>query len=140
MWARLCRCWKFACPRRHRQGNYAAGGWVQADSGATIEVRNPAYGELVGEGPALGAAETRRAIEAANRAMPGWRAMLAQERSAILRKLNQLMLDNTEDLARIMTAEQGKPLAESRGEIAYAAAFIEWFAEEGKRLYCAPIP
>ena len=88
----------------------------------------------------MGRAETRRAIEAANRAQPAWRAMLAKERAAILRKLNDLMLANTDDLAVIMTAEQGKPLAESRGEIAYAASFIEWFAEEGKRVYGDTIP
>jgi len=103
-------------------------------------VKNPATGEAIGEVPALGAAETRRAIEAAHRAQPAWRAMLAKERSAILRKLNDLMLASTEDLAVIMTAEQGKPLSESKGEIAYAASFIEWFAEEGKRIYGDTIP
>jgi succinate-semialdehyde dehydrogenase/glutarate-semialdehyde dehydrogenase len=123
-----------------RQANYIDGQWVQADNGATIEVRNPASGELVGEVPALGTAETRRAIEAANRAYPAWRAMLAGERSAILRRLNDLLLENKEDLALIMTAEQGKPLTESRGEILYAASFIEWFAEEGKRVYGDTIP
>jgi succinate-semialdehyde dehydrogenase / glutarate-semialdehyde dehydrogenase len=127
-------------PRLLRQANYIDGKWVQADSGATIEVRNPANGELVGEVPSLGAAETRRAIEAANRAYPAWRAMLAGERSVILRRLNDLMLENKEDLALIMTAEQGKPLTESRGEILYAASFIEWFAEEGKRVYGDTIP
>ncbi|MEQ1884284.1 MAG: NADP-dependent succinate-semialdehyde dehydrogenase [Bryobacteraceae bacterium] len=131
---------KLSDPSLLRQANYVDGRWIQADSGKTIAVKNPATGELVGEVPALGVDETRRAIDAANRAMPGWRAMLAHERSAILRKLYQLMLDNTEDLARIMTAEQGKPLAESRGEIAYAASFIEWFAEEGKRVYGDTIP
>lgn len=123
-----------------RQANYIDGKWVQADSGKTIAVRNPANGELVGEVPALGEAETRRAIEAANKAYPAWRALLASERSAILRRLNDLMLENKEDLALIMTAEQGKPLAESRGEILYAASFIEWFAEEGKRVYGDTIP
>jgi succinate-semialdehyde dehydrogenase/glutarate-semialdehyde dehydrogenase len=123
-----------------REANFIDGKWVQADSGATLEVRNPATGELVGEVPALGTAETRRAIEAANRAFPAWRALLAHERSAILRKLSDLMLQNTEDLALIMTSEQGKPLAESRGEIAYAASFIEWFAEEAKRVYGDTIP
>ncbi|MBN9562348.1 MAG: NADP-dependent succinate-semialdehyde dehydrogenase [Alphaproteobacteria bacterium] len=127
-------------PSLFRQANYIDGKWVQADSGKTIQVPNPATGEAIGEVPALGAAETRRAIEAANRALPAWRAMLAKERSAILRKLNDLMLANTDDLAAIMTAEQGKPLAESRGEIAYAASFIEWFAEEGKRIYGDTIP
>ncbi|MEQ1946157.1 MAG: NADP-dependent succinate-semialdehyde dehydrogenase [Bryobacteraceae bacterium] len=131
---------KLSDPSLLRQANYVDGQWIQADGGKTIAVKNPATGELVGEVPALGVEETRRAIEAANRAMPAWRAMLAHERSAILRRLYQLMLDNTEDLARIMTAEQGKPLAESRGEIAYAASFIEWFAEEGKRVYGDTIP
>ena len=123
-----------------RQANFIDGKWVQADSGATLEVKNPATGELVGEVPALGQAETRRAIEAASRAFPAWRALLAHERSAILRKLSDLMLQNTEDLALIMTSEQGKPLAESRAEIAYAASFIEWFAEEAKRVYGDTIP
>src|SRR5215469_13616265 len=120
-------------PTLFRQANCIDGKWVQADSGKTTIVKNPATGEAIGEVPALGAAETRRAIEAANRAQPAWRAMLAKERAAILRKLNDLMLENTEDLAVIMTAEQGKPLSESKGEIAYAASFIEWFAEEVKR-------
>jgi succinate-semialdehyde dehydrogenase/glutarate-semialdehyde dehydrogenase len=127
-------------PTLFRQANCIDGKWVQADSGKTIVVKNPATGEAIGEVPALGAAETRRAIEAAHRAQPAWRAMLAKERSAILRKLNDLMLASTEDLAVIMTAEQGKPLSESKGEIAYAASFIEWFAEEGKRIYGDTIP
>ena len=127
-------------PELFRQANYVDGAWIQADSGKTIEVRNPANGELVGLVPALGAAETRRAIEAAHAAFPAWRAMLAKERSAILRKLFDLMIANTDDLAAIMTAEQGKPLAESRGEIAYAASFFEWFAEEAKRVYGETIP
>ncbi len=127
-------------PTLFRQANCIDGKWVQADSGRTIVVKNPATGEAIGEVPALGAAETRRAIEAANRALAGWRAMLAKERAAILRKLNDLMLANADDLAVIMTAEQGKPLAESKGEIAYAASFIEWFAEEGKRIYGDTIP
>jgi succinate-semialdehyde dehydrogenase/glutarate-semialdehyde dehydrogenase len=127
-------------PSLFRQANCIDGKWVQADNGKTIQVPNPATGEVIGEVPALGAAETRRAIEAANRALPAWRAMLAKERAAILRKLSDLMLANTDDLATIMTAEQGKPLAESKGEIAYAASFIEWFAEEGKRIYGDTIP
>ncbi len=127
-------------PSLFRQANYVDGKWIEADQGKTIAVRNPATGETVGTVPALGAAETRRAIEAANRAWPGWRAMLAKERAAILRKLNDLMLANADDLAIIMTAEQGKPLAESRGEIVYAASFIEWFAEEAKRVYGDTIP
>ncbi len=127
-------------PTLLRQANCIDGKWVEADSGRTIVVKNPATGEAVGEVPALGAAETRRAIEAAARAFPAWRAMLAKDRAAILRKLFELMIANTEDLALIMTAEQGKPLAESRGEIAYAASFIEWFAEEAKRVYGDTIP
>jgi succinate-semialdehyde dehydrogenase/glutarate-semialdehyde dehydrogenase len=127
-------------PTLFRQANCIDGKWVQADSGRTLLVKNPATGEAIGEVPALGAAETRRAIEAAHRAQGPWRAMLAKERAAILRKLNDLMLENTEDLAVIMTAEQGKPLSESKGEIAYAASFIEWFAEEGKRIYGDTIP
>ncbi len=127
-------------PTLFRQANYIDGKWVQADSGRTIVVKNPATGEAIGEVPALGAAETRRAIEAANRAQGAWRAMLAKDRAAILRKVNDLMLANADDLAVIMTAEQGKPLTESKGEIAYAASFIEWFAEEGKRIYGDTIP
>jgi succinate-semialdehyde dehydrogenase/glutarate-semialdehyde dehydrogenase len=127
-------------PTLFRQANCIDGKWIQADSGRTLVVKNPATGEAIGEVPALGAAETRRAIEAAHRAFPAWRAMLAKERSAILRKLFELMIANTDDLAAIMTAEQGKPLAESKGEIAYAASFLEWFAEEGKRVYGDTIP
>ena len=127
-------------PSLFRQACAVGGKWIEADSGKTIDVRNPATGELVGTVPALGAAETRRAIEAANAALPAWRKLLAKERAAILRKLFELMIANTDDLAMIMTAEQGKPLTESRGEIAYAASFIEWFAEEGKRIYGDTIP
>ncbi len=127
-------------PTLLRQANCIDGRWVQADSGKTLTVRNPATDEAIGEVPALGAAETRRAIEAASRAYPAWRAMLAKERGAILRKLSDLMIANTDDLAVIMTAEQGKPLSESKGEIAYAASFIDWFAEEGKRVYGDTIP
>ena len=127
-------------PTLFRQANCIDGKWVQADSGRTLLVRNPATNEAIGEVPALGAAETRRAIEAAARAWPAWRALLAKERGAILRKLSDLMLANTDDLAVIMTAEQGKPLSESKGEIAYAASFIDWFADEGKRIYGDTIP
>ncbi len=127
-------------PELFRQANLIGGQWVGADSGSTQAVRNPATGEIVGHVPAMSAAETRRAIEAAQAAFPGWRAMLAKERAAILRRLSDLMLAHADDLAVIMTAEQGKPLAESKGEIAYAASFIEWFAEEGKRIYGDTIP
>jgi succinate-semialdehyde dehydrogenase/glutarate-semialdehyde dehydrogenase len=113
-----------------------------ADTGAkqSFDLLNPATGEVVGEVPAMGTAETRRAIEAAHAAQPAWRALTAKERASVLRKLFELLLANTDDLATIMTAEQGKPLAESKGEIAYAASFIEWFAEEGKRVYGDTIP
>jgi succinate-semialdehyde dehydrogenase/glutarate-semialdehyde dehydrogenase len=115
--------------------------WVQkADSGQVITVKNPATGATVGTVPKMGRAEARRAIEAADAAWPAWRNKLAKERSVILRRWFELMMANQEDLALIMTSEQGKPLAESRGEIAYAASFIEWFAEEGKRAYGDVIP
>jgi len=114
--------------------------WIDAASGNTITVRNPATGEPVGTVPSLSAAEVRGAIEAAHAAFPAWRALLAKERAALLRRLHALMLENADDLAAIMTAEQGKPLAESRGEVAYAAAFFEWFAEEAKRVYGDTIP
>ncbi len=127
-------------PSLFREACCIDGKWVGAADGKTTVVRNPATGETLGAVPALGAAETRHAIEAAARAFPAWRAMLAKERAAVLRRLFALMIENTEDLALIMTAEQGKPLAESRGEIAYAASFIEWFAEEGKRVYGDTIP
>jgi len=123
-----------------REQCYINGEWVDADSGETIEVTNKATGEVLGTVPKMGAAETRRAIEAANAAMPAWRAKTAKERAAVLRNWYNLMLENQEDLAILMTAEQGKPLAESRGEVLYAASFIEWFAEEGKRLYGETIP
>jgi succinate-semialdehyde dehydrogenase/glutarate-semialdehyde dehydrogenase len=127
-------------PSLFRQACFVGGKWIEADSGRTITVVNPATGEPLGTVPALGQAETRRAIEAANAAWPAWRAMTAKERATILRKLNDLMLANADDLAAIMTAEQGKPLAEAKGEVAYAASFIEWFAEEGKRIYGDTIP
>ena len=127
-------------PSLFRQACLVEGRWIEADDGATLDVRNPATGEVLGTVPALGAAETRRAIEAAARAFPAWRKLLAKERAAILRRLFTLMIENTDDLALIMTAEQGKPLAEARGEIAYAASFIEWFAEEGKRVYGETVP
>ena len=127
-------------PSLFRQANCINGKWVQADSGKTFRVINPATGEVVGEVPASGALETRRAIEAAYHALPAWRALLAKDRAIILRKLFDLMIEHADDLATIMTAEQGKPWAEARGEITYAASFIEWFAEEGKRVYGDTIP
>ena len=123
-----------------RQQCYINGEWVDADSKATIAVHNPADGQQIGAVPNMGVAETRRAIEAANAAWPAWRAKTAKERAACLRKWYDLMMANQEDLAILMTVEQGKPLAESRGEIAYGASFIEWFAEEGKRIYGDTIP
>ncbi|MFL5263374.1 MAG: NADP-dependent succinate-semialdehyde dehydrogenase [Anaeromyxobacteraceae bacterium] len=119
---------------------YINGAWTAADSGEAIAVTNPATGEQLGTVPRMGAAEARRAIEAAGAALPAWRARTARDRAAVLRRWFDLILANQEDLAILMTAEQGKPLAESRGEIAYAAAFIEWFAEEGKRVYGDTIP
>jgi succinate-semialdehyde dehydrogenase/glutarate-semialdehyde dehydrogenase len=116
------------------------GGWADARDGAVLAVTDPASGERFARVPNMGAAETGRAIEAAERAWKPWRELTAGERGALLRRWNDLMLENQEDLARIMTAEQGKPLAESRGEIAYAASFIEWFAEEGRRVYGDLIP
>ena len=127
-------------PSLLKQKSYLAGEWRDADSGGTCDVRNPASGEKIGTVPKMGAAETRRAIEAAQAAMPAWARRTAKDRAGILRKWYELMLANLDDLAVIMTAEQGKPLAESKGEIAYAASFIEWFAEEGKRLYGDIIP
>ena len=123
-----------------RQQAYIDGAWLDADGGQTIEVSNPASGEVLGSVPKMGAAETRRAIEAAERALPAWRDLTAKERSQTLRRWYELILDNQEDLARLITLEQGKPLTESRGEIAYAASFIEWFAEEAKRIYGDTIP
>ncbi len=123
-----------------RDKAYIDGGWAAADSGKTFAVTNPADGKELAQVPDMGAAETRRAIEAADRALPGWRAKTAKERATILRKWFELIMAAQEDLAKIMTAEQGKPLAEARGEVAYGASFIEWFAEEGKRIYGDVIP
>src|ERR1700720_2297721 len=119
---------------------FIGGKWVDATNGATRQVVNPATREPIGAVPDMGAGETRRAIEAAAQAFPAWAAQTARERAAVLRRWYELLMANLEDLATLMTAEQGKPLAESKGEIAYAASFIEWFAEEGKRLYGDVIP
>ena len=123
-----------------RQQAYVDGAWADADSGQTLKVNNPATGEILGSVPKMGKAETRRAIEAADRALPAWRALTAKERAAKLRRWYELMLENQDDLGRLMTLEQGKPLAEAKGEIAYAASFLEWFAEEAKRVYGDVIP
>ncbi len=123
-----------------RRKGYIDGKWVDADAGGRFAVSNPATGEIIVEVADMGAAETRRAIEAAGRALPAWRARPARDRAAILRKWHELILANAEDLAVLMTIEQGKPLGESRGEVAYGASFVEWFAEEGRRAYGDVIP
>jgi succinate-semialdehyde dehydrogenase/glutarate-semialdehyde dehydrogenase len=123
-----------------RQQCYVDGQWVDADDGSTINVTNPADNSVLGTVPNFGAAETKRAIDAANKAWPAWRKLLAKERAGLLRNWFNLMLEHQDVLARLMTAEQGKPLAESKGEIGYAASFIEWFAEEAKRVYGDTIP
>jgi succinate-semialdehyde dehydrogenase/glutarate-semialdehyde dehydrogenase len=127
-------------PRLFREQCYIDGAWVDADKRATIEVDNPATGEILGTVPKLGATETRRAIEAADRAFRSWRRTTAKERAKLLRKWFDLMMENQEDLTVLMTHEQGKPLAESRGEIAYGASFVEWYGEEAKRVYGDIIP
>ena len=123
-----------------REQCYVDGHWIDADNGAAFDVTDPATGQSIGTVPAFGRAETRCAIEAANAAYPAWRALTAKERAGLLRRWYEEMLKHQEDLAIIMTAEQGKPLTESRGEILYGASFIEWFAEEGKRAYGDVIP
>ncbi len=119
---------------------YVGGRWIDADSGARAAVRNPATGATLGTVPELGGAETRRAIEAAHAAFPAWAAKTAGERAALLERWYALLMEQQDDLATLMTAEQGKPLTEARGEITYAASFIQWFAEEAKRLYGEIIP
>ncbi|MBB3117232.1 succinate-semialdehyde dehydrogenase/glutarate-semialdehyde dehydrogenase [Massilia violacea] len=121
-------------PSLLRQQAYLNGAWSDADNGETHAVTNPATGEQIGTIPNMGTAETRRAIEAANAAWPAWRKKSAKERAVVLRKWYELILENADDLALLMTTEQGKPLAESKGEVQYGASFIEWFAEEGKRV------
>ncbi|MGD8384042.1 MAG: NAD-dependent succinate-semialdehyde dehydrogenase [Lysobacterales bacterium] len=127
-------------PELLRTKAYIDGAWVGADDGASFAVTNPADGTVLAEVPNQGVAETRRAIEAANAAWPQWRGRTAKDRASLLRRWFDLMMENRNDLAKIMTAEQGKPLAEAAGEIAYGASFIEWFAEEGKRAYGDVIP
>ena len=131
---------KLKDPLLLRESCFIDGVWTAADSGGTIDVHNPANSNKLGRIPNMGAAETRRAIAAAAAALPAWAARTAKERAAVLRRWFDLMLANQDDLATLMTAEQGKPLAESKAEILYAASFIEWFAEEGKRLYGDVIP
>src|ERR1044071_3792967 len=125
-------------PKLFRQACYIDGAWV--DGRAGFDVDNPATGEVIGTVPKLGHAETRQAIDAASRAFPAWRRRTAKERAAVMRRWFELMLANQDDLARLMTTEQGKPLAEAKGETVYAAAFLEWFGEEAKRVYGDTIP
>jgi succinate-semialdehyde dehydrogenase/glutarate-semialdehyde dehydrogenase len=127
-------------PKLFRDQCYLDGAWTGAAGGATFAVTNPATGATLAKVPDLGVAEARRAIESSSAAWAPWRAMTAKERGAILRRWFDLIMANQEDLAQILTAEQGKPLAEARGEIAYGASFIEWYAEEGKRVYGDVIP
>ena len=119
---------------------YIDGTWLNADNGATVDVTNPANGEVIGTVPQMGKAEADRAVAAAQAALPAWKAKSAKERSQILRKWFDLMMAHQEDLGKILTLEQGKPLAEAKGEIAYGASYIEWYAEEGKRIYGDIIP
>ena len=123
-----------------RSSNLIGGQWVEADSGARLSVINPATGNTLGDVPLCGAAETRRAIEAADAVWPAWRGLTARRRAQLLQAWFKLIVDNAEDLAQLVTAECGKPLSEARGEVIYGASFIEWFAEEGKRTYGESIP
>ena len=127
-------------PKLFRDKAYIDGAWAEADNKARADVDNPADGSILGSIPHMGAAETKRAIDAANAALPAWRALPAKERSKILRRWYDLIMANADDLAVLLTTEQGKPLAEAKGEIAYGASFIEWFAEEAKRVYGDVIP
>ena len=127
-------------PTLLKSAAYVDGSWMKADDASGFTIRNPATGETLGTVPDLGAAETRRAIDIANAAWPAWRALAAKDRSALLRVWFDLIVENRDDLARLITAEQGKPLAEAAGEVTYGASYIEWFAEEAKRLYGDVIP
>ncbi len=129
-----------ADPSLFRSQVYLSGRWCDADDGRTFPVHNPATGAVLGEVPRMGRAETKRAIDAAREAWPAWRALPAAERGRLLRALHDGMLANADDLARLMTLEQGKPLAEARGEVLYAAGYIGWFAEEARRVYGSTIP
>ncbi|HET8824509.1 MAG TPA: NADP-dependent succinate-semialdehyde dehydrogenase [Terriglobales bacterium] len=131
---------KLTDPRLFRQASYMNGRWVEASASRTIDVDDPATGETIGSVPSLGAAEARQAIDAAADAFVHWRKRTAKERAVVLRRWFELMMANQEDLAYLMTVEQGKPLAESRGEVSYAASFLEWFGEEAKRVYGDTIP
>ena len=127
-------------PSLFREQCYLDGAWVDADDGTRLEVDNPADGSRLGTVPRMGAAETRRAIEAAARALAPWRALTGKQRAGHVRDWSDRILEHGEDLARLLTAEQGKPLAESRAEVAYAASHVEWFSEEAKRIYGDTIP
>jgi succinate-semialdehyde dehydrogenase/glutarate-semialdehyde dehydrogenase len=131
---------KLKDPKLFRQQCYVDGKWIDAGDGASFEVNNPADNSVVGTVPRLGRTETSGAIDAANAALPAWRAKTGKERAAILRRWYELMVENADDLAVIMTTEQGKPLTEARGEVVYAASFLEWFGEEAKRIYGDTIP
>src|SRR4029078_9487525 len=122
-------------PKLFRDQAYVDGAWIEADSKARADVDNPADRSILGSVPHMGAPETKRAIDAANAALPAWRALPAKERSKILRKWYDLIMANAADLALLLTTEQGKPLAEAKGEIVYGAAFVEWVAEEANRVY-----
>ena len=127
-------------PALLRKDAFVDGAWIGADSGKRFAVTNPANGARIAEVPDLGAAETKRAIAAANAAYPAWRAKSGKERAGVLRAWFNLLMANADDLAAIMVTEQGKPLAEAKGEVAYGASFVEWFAEEAKRVYGDSIP
>src|SRR6266496_2162754 len=131
---------KLSDPRLFREACYINGHWVEGSASRTIAVDDPATGEVIGNVPNMGATETRQAIDAAAEAFANWRKRTAKERAVILRRWFDLMMANQEDLAYLMTVEQGKPLTESRGEVAYAASFLEWFGEEAKRVYGDTIP
>ncbi|WP_300526162.1 aldehyde dehydrogenase family protein, partial [Alcanivorax sp.] len=123
-----------------REQCYINGQWCDADDGSTIQVDNPATEETLGSAPRMGEAETRKAIDAANAAFPAWRDKTAAERANLLETWHDLMMQHQDDLGRLMTLEQGKPLAEAKGEIAYAASFLKWFSEEARRAYGDTIP
>ncbi len=127
-------------PKLFRQACYIDGAWTDAQSGATLPVDNPATGEVIGTVPKMGAAETRAAIEAADRALPAWRSKTGKERGAVIRRWYELMIEHQDDLARLVTTEQGKPLGEAKGELLYAASYLEWYAEEAKRVYGDTVP
>ncbi|MBI4984819.1 MAG: NADP-dependent succinate-semialdehyde dehydrogenase [Rhodocyclales bacterium] len=127
-------------PALFRKQAYIDGAWTDADGGATVVVTNPANGERLAAVPDMGGAETQRAIAAADRALPAWRALTGKQRAAVLRKWYELIVAHADDLGLLMTSEQGKPLAEARGEALYAASFAEWFAEEAKRVYGDTLP